>query len=39
MEEAIIDALPRFRQMAVSQDKIEWRRFLEGMISTEITII
>ncbi len=39
MEEAIIDAPPRFRQMALSQDKIGWRRFLEGMISTEITCI
>ncbi len=25
--------------MALSQDKIGWRRFLEGMISTEITYI
>jgi hypothetical protein len=25
--------------MALSQDKIGWRRFLEGMISTEITFI
>jgi hypothetical protein len=39
MEEAIIDAPPRFRRMALSQDKIGWRRFLEGMISTEITSI
>ena len=39
MEEAIADAPPRFRHMAVSQDKIGWRRFLEGMISTEITSI
>ena len=39
MEEAIIDAPPRFRHMALSQDKIGWRRFLEGMISTEITFI
>jgi hypothetical protein len=37
MEEAIIDAPPRFRHMALSQDKIWWRRFLEGMISKEIT--
>ena len=28
-----------FRHMALSQDKIGWRRFLEGMISTEITSI
>ena len=34
MEEAISDSLPRFRHMAVSQDTIGWRRFLEGMIST-----
>jgi hypothetical protein len=39
MEEATNEAPPRFRQMALSQDKIGWRRFLEGMISTEITII
>jgi len=40
IEEAIIDAPPRrFRHMALSQDKIGWRRFLEGMISTEITSI
>ncbi len=40
MEEAIIDAPPRFRHMALSQDKIGgWRRFQEGMISTEITPI
>jgi hypothetical protein len=39
MEEAIHDAPPRFRDMAVSQDTIGWRRFLEGMISTEITNI
>ena len=39
MEEAIDDAPPRFRQMALSQDKIGWRRLLEGMISTEIAII
>ena len=39
MEEAPIDAPFRFRHMALSQDKIGWRRFLEGMISTEITSI
>ncbi len=39
MEEAIRDAPPRFRDMAVSQDTIGWRRFLEGMILTEITNI
>jgi hypothetical protein len=39
MEEATIDAPPRFRHMALSKDKIGWRRFLEGMISTEITYI
>jgi hypothetical protein len=39
MEEAISDAPPRFRQMALSQDKIGWRRFLEGMISTEVSAI
>jgi hypothetical protein len=39
MEEAISDAPPRFRHMAVSQDMIGWRRFLERMISMEITNI
>jgi hypothetical protein len=39
MEEAIIDAPPRFRHMALSQDKIGWKQFLEGMIPTEITSI
>jgi hypothetical protein len=39
MEEAIRNAPPRFRDMAVSQDMIGQRRFLEGMISTEITNI
>ena len=39
MEEAIIDAPPRFSHMALSQDKIGWRQFLEEMISTEITSI
>jgi hypothetical protein len=39
MEEAISEAPPRFRSMALSQDKIGWRRFLEGMISKEITNI
>ncbi len=39
MEEAIRDAPPRFRDMVVSQDAIGWRRFLEGMISTEVTNI
>jgi hypothetical protein len=34
MEEAIIDAPPRLKHMELSQDKIGWRRFLEGMIST-----
>ncbi len=32
-----MDAPLRFRQMALSQDKIGWRWFLEGMISKEIT--
>jgi hypothetical protein len=39
MEEAISEAPPRFRPMALSQDKIGWRRFFEGMISKEITNI
>ena len=39
MEETISDAPPRFGHIALSQDKIGWRWFLEGMISTEITNI
>ena len=39
MEEAISDTPPRFWHMALSQDTIGWRRFLEGMITTEITNI
>jgi hypothetical protein len=39
MEEAISEALPRFQPMALFQDKIGLRRFLEGMISKEITNI
>ena len=39
MEEAINDSPPRFRHMDLSQDKIGWRQFLEGMILTEITTI
>ena len=39
MEDAITNTSPRFKHMAISQDKIGWRRFLEGMISTEITVI
>jgi hypothetical protein len=39
MEEAMRDAPPRFRDMAVPQDTIGWRRFLEGMVLTEITNI
>jgi hypothetical protein len=39
MEEAISDAPPRFRHIAVSHDTIGWRQFLEGMISMEITNI
>ncbi len=39
MEEAISETPPRFQPMALSQDKIGWRQFLEGMISKEITNI
>ncbi len=39
MEEATVDAPPRFRNMALSQDRIGWRRLLEGMISKEIATI
>jgi hypothetical protein len=36
MEEIIWGAPKRFKAMGQSQDKIGWRRFLEGMISKEI---
>jgi hypothetical protein len=39
MEEAISEAPLRFQPMALSQDKIGWRRFLEGMILKEIANI
>ncbi len=39
MEEVVREAPRRFRTMGLSQDKIGWRRFLEGMISKEITVI
>ena len=34
--ENICTGLPRFRQLAQAQDKIGWRRFMEGMISTHV---
>ena len=34
--ENICIGLPRFRQLAQMQDKIGWRRFMEGMISTQV---
>jgi hypothetical protein len=37
MEEIVWGAPERFKAMGQSQDKIGWRRFLEGMISKEIT--
>ena len=39
MDEAISESPPRFRLMRLSQDKIGWRWFLEGMISKKITNI
>jgi hypothetical protein len=39
MEEVAREAPHRFRTMGLSQDRIGWRRFLEGMISKEITVI
>ncbi len=38
-EEVVQEAPCRFRTMGPSQDKIGWRRFLEGMISKEITVM
>lgn len=35
MEYICID-LPRFRQLAHAQDKIGWRRFMEGMITMQV---
>ncbi len=37
MEEIVQEAPRRFNAMGQSQDRIGWRRFLEGMISKEIT--
>jgi hypothetical protein len=37
MEDIVQEALSRFHAVGISQDKIGWRRFLEGMISKEIT--
>jgi hypothetical protein len=39
MEEAVRGAPHRFWTMGLSQDKIGWRRFLEGMILKEITVV
>jgi hypothetical protein len=39
MEEIVREAPRRFRTMGLSQDKIGRRRFLEGMISKEITVV
>lgn len=36
MMEDICRGIPRFHRMAQSQDKIGWRRFMEGMISTHL---
>ena len=35
MEDIVRSSHPRFRALAISQDKIGWRRFMEGMISKE----
>ena len=37
MEEIVQEAPRRFNAMGQSQDRIRWRRFLEGMISKKIT--
>jgi hypothetical protein len=39
MEEVVQEAPLRFQMMGLSQDKIGLRRFLEGMISKEITVV
>ncbi len=39
MEEVVQEAPCRFRTMGLSQDRIGWRWFLEGMITKEITVI
>jgi hypothetical protein len=39
MEAVVQEAPHRFWTMGLSQDKIGWRRFLEGMISKEITVV
>ncbi len=37
MKEIVQEAPRRFNAMGQSQDRIGWRKFLEGMISKEIT--
>jgi hypothetical protein len=37
MEEIVQEAPRRFNAMGQLQDRIRWRRFLEGMILKEIT--
>jgi hypothetical protein len=37
MEDIVQEAPSRFQVVGKSQDKIGWRRFLEGMIAKEIT--
>ena len=39
MEEVCRSLPGRFRRLAISQDKMGWRRFMEGMISKEIALI
>jgi hypothetical protein len=39
MEEVVREAQHQFWSMGLSQDKIGWQRFLEGMISMEVTVL
>ncbi len=39
MASAVRNAPPRFQPFGQSQDVIEWRQFLEGMISKEIVVL
>ena len=39
MEEVVWEAYPQLCILGASQDKVGWRQFLEGMISTEIIVL
>ena len=39
MEHIVWDKRPRFYKLGKSMDKIGWRRYMEGMISSEALVI